>query len=586
MANYYRKFIKGFSNIAAPLNALRGKNIKFTWTSECQKSFEALKEALTTAPVLSYPDPSKNFILSCDASDNAVGYTLGQRTMDNKETVIAYGGKSLTKEEKKYSTSEKELLAVVRGVQAYRPYLAGNKFTIYTDHKALIWLKTAKHTGRLERWALKLQEYNFDIVHKPGKKNCVADAISRIPCSPSTDPTVSSVSIQHQTSASPLHQIQPILQENDIQEGVQIMFSNEEPETFIMAIEDDEIHQILQDKDTLFRLQSECPDYADIIKYLTDGSLPEDRKFRDKVVSESQHYCIMDQLLYHLFQRRCKRQPEEFKFIYQLALPRELRKNALFAYHDSLAGGGHLGIDKVRFTMMQKYYWPRMNQDIIDYVRSCDRCQRAKRDFRPSKPPMTLMPRREKFESWQIDILGPLKKSPEGYEYILLCIDSFTRWPEAFPLKSQDAREVAEVLFRDIFARYGSPLILMSDRGRNFMSKLINALCEIFEITQYHTSSYHPNTNGLVERQNSTIAQSLRAYCANDQDKWPKLLPGIMMSFRKSPHLWSTEYSPYELMFGHEMRLPFDATLQPRDNLQRDAKQYMKDLLARLKVST
>lgn len=126
----------------------------------------------------------------------------------------------------------------------------------------------------------------------------------------------------------------------------------------------------------------------------------------------------------------------------------------------------------------------------------------------------------------------------------------------------------------------------MSDRGRNFMSKLINALCEIVEITQYHTSSYHPNTNGLLERQNSTIGQPLRAYCANDQDIWPKFLPGIMMSFRKSPHLGSTEYAPFDLLFGQEMCLPFNETLQPNYNLQRDAKQYMKDLLARLKIAT
>lgn len=254
MANYYRKFIKGFSNIAAPLNALLAKNTKFIWNLECQTSFETLKQALITAPVLSYPDPSKTFILSCDASDTAVGYTLGQKTKDNKEVVIAYGGKSLTKEEKKYTTTEKELLAVVRGIQAYRPYLASNKFTIYTDHKALIWLKTAKHTGRLERWALKLQEYNFDIIHKPGKKNCVADALSRIPSSPAApEPTVSTVSIQHPSVPLPLEPI-PILQENDVQEGVQVMFSYDEPKTLIIiAIDDDEIHQILQDKDTLFR---------------------------------------------------------------------------------------------------------------------------------------------------------------------------------------------------------------------------------------------------------------------------------------------------------------------------------------------
>lgn len=116
------------------------------------------------------------------------------------------------------------MLAV--GIQAHRPYLASNKFTIYTDHKALIWLKTAKHTGRLERWALKLQEYNFDIIHKPGKKNCVADALSRIPSSSvaEPEPTVSTVSIQHSSVPMSLEPF-PILQENDVQEGVQVMFS-------------------------------------------------------------------------------------------------------------------------------------------------------------------------------------------------------------------------------------------------------------------------------------------------------------------------------------------------------------------------
>ena len=98
---------------------------------------------------------------------------------DDKEQVIAYGGKALSKEEKKYCISDNELLAVVKGDQAYRPYLVVAKFTVYTDYRALVWLKSAKHTGRLERLALKLQEYNYDIIHRPGKSNYVADALSR-----------------------------------------------------------------------------------------------------------------------------------------------------------------------------------------------------------------------------------------------------------------------------------------------------------------------------------------------------------------------------------------------------------------------
>ena len=152
MANYYRRFIHNFSKIAAPLNSLLKKDAPFHWTSNCQDSFNTLKKALLSAPVLSYPDPTKTFVLTCDASDRAIGYYLSQLSTDNKDNVIAYGGKSLTKEEQKYNTSEKELLAVLRGVEAIRPYLVGSKFIIYTDHRALIWLQSAKHTGRLERW--------------------------------------------------------------------------------------------------------------------------------------------------------------------------------------------------------------------------------------------------------------------------------------------------------------------------------------------------------------------------------------------------------------------------------------------------
>ena len=175
MANYYRRFIKDYSKIATPLYALLKStcNKKLQWTEECEQAFQTLKAMLLSTPVLAYPDPLKHFILTCDASDTAVGCVLGQVDDDNKEHVIAYGGKALSADEKKFTTTEKECLAVLYGINAYRPYLAHSKFTVVTDHKALVWLQSAKHTGRLERWALKLQEYNCKIVHRPGKSNTV-----------------------------------------------------------------------------------------------------------------------------------------------------------------------------------------------------------------------------------------------------------------------------------------------------------------------------------------------------------------------------------------------------------------------------
>ena len=166
------------------------KEKKWEWTDSCDVAFKTLKHKLVSAPILSYPDPNIPFILTCDASDTSVGYVLGQLNDDNKEHVIAYGGKSLSADQRKFTTTEKECLVVFSGIEAYRPYLVHGKFTVVTDHKALVWLQTAKHTGRLERWALKIQEYCFQLC--PGKSNCVADALSRRPY---TDSEVSNQTI-------------------------------------------------------------------------------------------------------------------------------------------------------------------------------------------------------------------------------------------------------------------------------------------------------------------------------------------------------------------------------------------------------
>ena len=106
---------------------------------------------------------------------------------------------------------------------------------------------------------------------------------------------------------------------------------------------------------------------------------------------------------------------DEVKFVKQIALPRVLRKDALVSYHDSLAGGGHLGVEKVKAALHLKYYWPGMHSDIVDYIKSCDRCRRAKRDYHPYHPPLAPLPEARRFERWHIDILGPLYKTPEGY---------------------------------------------------------------------------------------------------------------------------------------------------------------------------
>lgn len=150
MANYYRKFVPNFSRIATPLNALLTKeNKKFVWTEECQRSFENLKQKLLEAPILAFPKSTEPFTLTCDASDTAIGYVLSQKDCEGNEHPIAYGGRSLKSCERNWTTTEKECLAIICGVQAYHPYLSSARFTVQTDHKALCWLNNVKILARV-----------------------------------------------------------------------------------------------------------------------------------------------------------------------------------------------------------------------------------------------------------------------------------------------------------------------------------------------------------------------------------------------------------------------------------------------------
>ena len=141
-ASYYRRFIRGFSQIAKPLHRLTERNCRFKWTPECQCSFEELKYKLTTAPVLAYPDFSKPFILDTDASDFGIGGVLSQKGNDGEEHVVSYASRSLSKTERRYCVTRRELLAVVVFTQHFRPYLLGREFTLRTDHGSLTWLQS------------------------------------------------------------------------------------------------------------------------------------------------------------------------------------------------------------------------------------------------------------------------------------------------------------------------------------------------------------------------------------------------------------------------------------------------------------
>ena len=178
-ASWYRRFVPNFSSIIAPVTRLTRKNIKWEWTAECQQSFNQIKEALVTAPVLTCPDFNRPFVLQTDASHYGLGAILTQQ-FDEGEKVICYLSRSLTRQEMKLTVTEKECLAVIWSVEKLRHFLEGVHFKVITDHHSLLWLHNLKDPqGRLARWALRLQPYDFELIHRKGKDHVVPDFLSR-----------------------------------------------------------------------------------------------------------------------------------------------------------------------------------------------------------------------------------------------------------------------------------------------------------------------------------------------------------------------------------------------------------------------
>ncbi|VDI24391.1 Hypothetical predicted protein [Mytilus galloprovincialis] len=226
-----------------------------------------------------------------------------------------------------------------------------------------------------------------------------------------------------------------------------------------------------------------------------------------------------------------------------------------------------------------------MYQVVTEYIRGCEPCQKAKYPPHSKRVPMTPMPITDTFARWHMDFIGPFKReTSEGHRFILIIVDSFSKWVECFPVKSESAAEIASVLHKEIFTRYGSPVSICTDRGQGFMSKLVAAVNHIFNVKHSFTSSYHPQTNSIAERTNKTIIQCIRTVINEQQSNWPELLPGILMAFRMTPSA-SSEYSPFYLVFGKDMNLPFDANLIPREDLNKNLKTHIDNILDNLKIA-
>ena len=203
-----------------------------------------------------------------------------------------------------------------------------------------------------------------------------------------------------------------------------------------------------------------------------------------------------------------------------------------------------------------------MFKDVEHWVKSCVECSMRKSPRNSKKAPLLPIPVEGAFDRLAVDVLGPFPPSSKGSRYIVVFSDYLTRWVEAFPVTSVEATVIARLLINEMISRHGSPRVLLSDRGTNFLSKVVAEVCKIFQIHKVNTSSYHPQTDGLVERFNSTLCQSLSMYVSKNQKDWDEFIPLILFAHRTSV-LDGIGDSPFYVLYGREPRLPIDVKYLP-----------------------
>lgn len=592
LGNFYRKFIYKYSELVHPLNNLLRKDVPFQWTEECDKAFKTLKEKLVSAPILVYPDFTKPFILYTDASNFAISYILGQVDDQNREKVIAYGGRAVHKHEASWHINTLEALAIVEGIKHYHVYLANSHFTVITDNiSSSYFTKVKEPKGRLARWVIFTQSYDFDIVHRPGRKHGNADALSRREYAHSNEK--SEISIQpemltiesesdHKIASRPWQEYQ-IGYESNCPSHNNNTHTNPKHSPLQLYAADLPIEQIAATTPaSLQDLQREDPEYQQLINYLTNDELPSTVKDARRLLILVQDYILENGVLFHLWYPKGKGHKKE-RVIKQLCVPHTLRNDILLSYHDSVLAC-HMATERCFQTIRMKYYWKSMYQDIKTYIETCEECQKSKRHYQGKSAPLHPFKSDDDiFSRLHMDFLE-LNKTPEGFKYLLVVTCAFSKWNEAFPMKSTKAVDVARVLYDEIITRYGAFKVLITDRAQDFVSKLIKELCNLFQITKLNTCSYCPQGNAQVERTNGTILKCLRIYSNKEQNNWPSLIPSILLANRIAPNE-STGLSPYMILFGRECRLPLDTALLPPTNLHGTAEDYMRSIIEKQQMT-
>lgn len=509
LVSYYRKFIPRLSHIIKPLTDCTKKNSKVEHSPAFREAFLKAKTLISNPPILAYPNFDKEFVVTTDASDIALGAVISQ---DHKP--IAYASRTLSEAERKYNTTEKELLAIIYATTQFRPYIYGRKFTLETDHQPLSWLAKLKEpNARLNRWKLRLQEYDYSIKYKKGSTNYVADALSRIEIHAISDEATIHSNADDSSTGFGIKLAHPPYRMNRI-----IVSRDNTPD---LKIENKE------NSTTDYYLKISAP--HEFVNFVKDYC----SKDRYALICHDQQ---LGQQLSELYRNHFN--SNKLKIIWFTRIKEEINNSKEITdiiKKKHLMYGRHLGQPALAKEISQKYYIEKLNKHISSYLNNCNICQQCKYDRRPIKPPYEETPTMEKpMQKWQLDIFSFNSKK------YLVGIDLFSKWAFAEELNTRNIDDVLKAFIK-ILSVVGKPKEISLDNERTFCSEAIKKFLDENGIEIHLTTPKHHTSHGDIERLQSTLGERLRVSPEAD-------LSLIILGYNETIHS-TTDKKPNDLHF-------------------------------------
>ncbi|CAF3616491.1 unnamed protein product, partial [Rotaria socialis] len=578
-AEYYRKFIREFSLIALPLykyaprtkqQGKRPSSQKITLSEEDRKAFNELKRIHTTDLILRIPNNNLEFKLQTDAPDDGIGTVLLQ-TYPIGGLPLVYYSQKFSPTQKRWSTTEKECFAILSSIEKWHKYLDGQEFILETDHKPLLQLNIqAQHNAKCERWRLKLQQYRFKIKHIRGNENTMADYLSRSPIG-NYQEDIDDFPTQLSKSTQTDH-LRPTITTNAVTTRattarINSLGNKDGSSTRIFTRTSKKHHtnkniqkyRDARDNAELSHPSTQLPSipHTDPIPSFTLDDIVSQQRLDVSVqhiiqnIDKYKKYFVDNGML--MRQQTYSLSPVPY------ISDHKLRVNIIRIYHDTPANGTHFGRFKTTRKIQERFYWPSITRDIRLHIRSCIPC--LQNNHQRKKSPGLLKPITPPEGVWQLvamDFHGPIvPSSREGHKYIISITDILSKYVITKAVRDCTALTASKVVIHDVILKYGTPCAILTDRGTHFTAAIMAEIFKQLGVKHIFATSYHPSTNGQIERYNATMDAKIAALSNDRRSDWNEKLPFVTFNYNTTIHATSNNI-PFNMMYGRSPLLPFD----------------------------